>query len=652
MKPRISIILVIISGLFLSFFASISFGAGPDLIVRMGKLSEALQAADEISASIPGIILAPGTFVEGQLGGTDWIDSKRSIVIGISFPEKFTDDAKPEIVGAVIPYTREMPIFEKRYKAIKRSGYYLVASFTGQSGVVPGDVENALVAEMRRPPERFLSAYFSPSALIEKYEDQIEESIKKLQEKAGQEKAGAGQGESAQALEAIRNFTALLKEIDRFSIGIDLDLQNIALSFSMAPSQGSEFAKLLKDFPGPQTVMLAGLTDCNDAPVAFRSRPMNLERLFVFITSIVDKKSLGGTIDPEDWIPVLKYFTGESRGCVRFQGKAIDMNTIMVLDPKTPADFLEKRYIPLVLDYGKKAARFYSKIYPGLGDAPLFSLQAKKRINDKPVFLLKCNWPAAATGGPVSHEVEFELCQTGNFLLVASSDDEMASLLNTIKKTGKAKTAQGPLIQARIDIARIMGQEPLKTSFTLNYTVDVQDNLAELRYAFKTQELKDFVATASQTFFQAMAQPQVPGQGEIAGPENEVKPGSQMPAQKTRELTPDDPLYHYNKGELFITYGNRKAAISAFDKAISMDPDFSDAWCESAIAYAELGFFDEAQKRIERALSISPGRADFIYARGWILMKMGKIEKGLADIRKAAEMGNAEAQAYLMTTAK
>ncbi len=49
-----------------------------------------------------------------------------------------------------------------------------------------------------------------------------------------------------------------------------------------------------------------------------------------------------------------------------------------------------------------------------------------------------------------------------------------------------------------------------------------------------------------------------------------------------------------------------KEAIFRFQKAIEIDKDYAQAWNDLAIAYEQMGKFDEARQAYERALQIEP----------------------------------------------
>jgi tetratricopeptide (TPR) repeat protein len=105
--------------------------------------------------------------------------------------------------------------------------------------------------------------------------------------------------------------------------------------------------------------------------------------------------------------------------------------------------------------------------------------------------------------------------------------------------------------------------------------------------------------------------------------------------------------YWFDKGALCATYGNDSAAIKFFQKAITLDPKRSGAYFTQGISYGQLDEFDKAIALLDKALSMEPQNGLFIYGRGRVHLLAGDKVKAMADFRKAAELDDEDAQAYL-----
>ena len=113
-----------------------------------------------------------------------------------------------------------------------------------------------------------------------------------------------------------------------------------------------------------------------------------------------------------------------------------------------------------------------------------------------------------------------------------------------------------------------------------------------------------------------------------------------------------DADYWFDKGAICATYGNDRAAVKYFQKAISIDLNRSDAYFEQGISYGQLGDFDKAVTLVNQAIEMEPQNGLYLYGRGRIYLLSGKQEKAMEDIKKAAELDDEDAQTYLKYIAR
>lgn len=92
----------------------------------------------------------------------------------------------------------------------------------------------------------------------------------------------------------------------------------------------------------------------------------------------------------------------------------------------------------------------------------------------------------------------------------------------------------------------------------------------------------------------------------------------------------------YQLGESLVQAGERPAAIQAYEKALSIRPDFVDARLGLGLVLGESGQRDAALRSIDTALSYSPEHLQARVNRGLLLIGSGKFEEGAADLRRAA----------------
>ena len=136
-----------------------------------------------------------------------------------------------------------------------------------------------------------------------------------------------------------------------------------------------------------------------------------------------------------------------------------------------------------------------------------------------------------------------------------------------------------------------------------------------------------------------------------ASPENETadEPAAAEPAETEPVRNAD---YWFDKGALCATYGNDPAAIKFFQKAIALDPNRSGAYFSQGISFGQIDEFDKAIGLIDKAIAMEPQNGLFIYGRGRVHLLAGDRQKAMADFKKAAQLDDEDAQAYLDFLAK
>ncbi len=148
------------------------------------------------------------------------------------------------------------------------------------------------------------------------------------------------------------------------------------------------------------------------------------------------------------------------------------------------------------------------------------------------------------------------------------------------------------------------------------------------------------------------------------------------------ELYPRRAAIPYNnRGLAYDRRGNLQLALSDYNSAIAISPDFTDAYINRGIVYGESSLFTLAIEDFSRAIGIDksnakaymnrgaarlgsgdyagalidlkrgtaldPGDARGLFNLGLAYLNAGEREKGLKNMRKAAELGLAEASEFL-----
>jgi tetratricopeptide (TPR) repeat protein len=131
----------------------------------------------------------------------------------------------------------------------------------------------------------------------------------------------------------------------------------------------------------------------------------------------------------------------------------------------------------------------------------------------------------------------------------------------------------------------------------------------------------------------------------LAAAENTTSKTAPSGSTKAAEAKNSD--YWFRKGALCATYGNDKAAIHFFQKAISVNPRHGRAYFSQGVSYGQLGQHVKALAAIDQAIALDSHNGLFYYGRGRVHLMSGEPDLALTDFRKAAELGDEDAQVYL-----
>ena len=141
------------------------------------------------------------------------------------------------------------------------------------------------------------------------------------------------------------------------------------------------------------------------------------------------------------------------------------------------------------------------------------------------------------------------------------------------------------------------------------------------------------------------------GLGQLSWAQEATEPKKDsMPSKTTKQTSKaieKDADYWFRKGALVATYGNDKAAIRYFGKAIALNPNHSRACFEQGISYGQIGDYQQAISLINRALELDPQNGIYYYGRGRVYLLSGDDAKAMEDFKHAAELGDEDALNYL-----
>ncbi|MEG4033506.1 tetratricopeptide repeat protein, partial [Microcoleus sp. S36b_A4] len=107
---------------------------------------------------------------------------------------------------------------------------------------------------------------------------------------------------------------------------------------------------------------------------------------------------------------------------------------------------------------------------------------------------------------------------------------------------------------------------------------------------------------------------------------------------KALEIKPDFHEAWNNRGNALGNLGRWEEARSSYDKALKIKPDSYEVWNNRGIALSNLGRLEEAIASFDKALQIKPDSYEAWYNRGLALDNLGRLEEAITCYDKALEI--------------
>ena len=114
----------------------------------------------------------------------------------------------------------------------------------------------------------------------------------------------------------------------------------------------------------------------------------------------------------------------------------------------------------------------------------------------------------------------------------------------------------------------------------------------------------------------------------------------------TVACTTDNFIGHNNLGTAFLQLGQLDEAITRYQKALQIKPDYAVACYNLGYALLQKGNVDEAIAQYKKALEIKPDYADAHNSMGDALFQKGSVDEAIAQFQKALEIQPSYAEAH------
>jgi tetratricopeptide (TPR) repeat protein len=115
---------------------------------------------------------------------------------------------------------------------------------------------------------------------------------------------------------------------------------------------------------------------------------------------------------------------------------------------------------------------------------------------------------------------------------------------------------------------------------------------------------------------------------------------------KAISLNPDSAVIHRNRGNVLRSLGRFPEARAAYDKAIRLNPQYADAYSGMGDTLRDLGLLPEARAAFDKAITLNPQNADAYSSMGRTLCDLGCFPEALTAFDKAITLNPQNADAH------
>ena len=110
-------------------------------------------------------------------------------------------------------------------------------------------------------------------------------------------------------------------------------------------------------------------------------------------------------------------------------------------------------------------------------------------------------------------------------------------------------------------------------------------------------------------------------------------------AEKLVATDPKNDRYQFTLGALYDESGDRPRALERMREAIQLNPQNASALNYLGYSLAEdRGDLEEAERLIQRALSLDPNDGFYVDSLGWVYFQRGEYMKAVEQLERAVEL--------------
>lgn len=626
----------------------------PDAFIKIRNVDQIIHLMDR---SIVGMSAknrsssSPGAMIRGLLQGTDWIDSSRAIVIGVTFA-----NMKPEIFF-FIPFAKPNEKFRTTYNAVKGSDFYVIPLSSGRQQVqVRASMQTALKQTSQSQADALISIKVEVKQLMTGRYVQIKQFINGLRLMQGSQSSTEMMLKPEEMRVTLLNLLAKAQELEHITGTIDFDDQMFHTALKMRAIQGSAMAQLFGS--GRQYAFLSAYHP--EAHIHFRSRAFDVQGVIRLLDACFGRfyQQLG--VDFKNILTISAYFTGETAGGVSYDGNRMQVEMISQLNGQHASEnFISTHYLPWLLEYNRNLSQMLQSQFTGRFKS-MCSRTLDSTVDGYKVFGIKGHWPVLdAANNFTWMQYRTRITTVGDFLIIAPSDNRMKALIQLVKSVKRKSAGETPLMATTVDLngylaamkrlnqnASNLGPMP-RAMGAVKIILNCSDQEALFASSMRVQDIRNLTAFFSTLPNSTQQRPRlkpVPAQlkKSLAKP-----PRVSIGSEHHEAVRPQTVDFWLKKGLTCAAYGNNSAAVKHFKKALALSPQRGDIWFNQGIAYGEMGDYVEAIMALNKALELDFPEGRGLYGRGRVYLLAGEKSKALEDFHHAAALGYKDAINYL-----
>lgn len=392
-----------------------------------------------------------------MLGGTDWIDTKRSITLGVVM-----ENSKTSIL-ALVPFLTPNDLFRNMYNAQEGPDYYLIP-LPPQQGFLSNPVLEGKLAEASgKPVAGCLVVEAAAGDLLAIAEPMMEASLAKMPEIPGED--GSEAELSSKELGTIMHeMFAIMKQAETLRFGIDIDENSFDILMDIDAMPGTDLAATFIDMGGNSRLMEYPL----GMPVEYHTRAYNISGTRNLMRSYLETVygMLGTDVEMDKVLEMSSITTGETAAGIDITPTGLILKMAGVLTPGTDGEaFIRDSYIPLMESYGRNLSNMAAKESE---NSPTITIERTEDslVGPTKVMGVKVLIHAASgknRGGGNFMNIELRMASLGDLLFIASSDAEIQNLIDGTRDLAPVP-AGSPTGRLVLDLTKLMHNlKPLLT---------------------------------------------------------------------------------------------------------------------------------------------------------------------------------------------